>query len=144
AANQNILAGKNVILKAVSEGPVEGARSNQVLHFEMACIELANRERDAVQAAGWNDNGDAGASGEPGIEDRVGFRDVAAEPAGNVFDRDHERSFAKRNFRYRLEVPALLDKHRVGAIDHDFADRVVEDEVLDGFQKRKDGFKSIH
>src|SRR5208337_4886587 len=110
----------------------------------MTSIELANSERDSIQAAGWNDNGHAAAIGEPGIENRVGFRDVAAKPAGNIFDRDHERSFAQRNFPYRLEVPALLDEHRVGAIDHDLADRVVEDEVLDGFQKREYGFKSIH
>src|SRR5208283_427975 len=46
-ANQNILARKNVIFEPVGERLVEGARGDQVLYFEMARIELANRERDA-------------------------------------------------------------------------------------------------
>ena len=77
-ANQNVLTGKNVIFEPVGEGLVESARRDQILYFEMARIELANCERDSIQAAGWNDNGYAAAIGEPGIEDGVRFRDVAA------------------------------------------------------------------
>ena len=45
---------------------------------------------------------------------------------------------------HRLDESRLFNEDVVRAVDHDLADRVIENEVLDGLEKRQDGFKSIH
>jgi hypothetical protein len=43
-----------------------------------------------------------------------------------------------------LKEALFFDEHAVGTVHHHLADRFVEDEVLDGFQKRQDHFESVH
>ena len=43
-----------------------------------------------------------------------------------------------------LDESGLLYEDAVRAVDHDLADRGIEDEVLDRLKKRQDGFKSVH
>ena len=42
-----------------------------------------------------------------------------------------------------FEKPASLNENAVGAVHHDFADRVVENQVFDGFQERENDFESV-
>ena len=72
------------------------------------------------------------------------FRDVAAQPPGNIFHRDQKRFFAERNAADRFEVSPLLDEHGIRAVHHHFADRRIEDQVLNRFEKREYGFKAMH
>ena len=64
-ANQNVLARENVVLEPVGERPVERSSRNQVLDFEVAGVELANRQRDAIQARRWNNDGNTASIREP-------------------------------------------------------------------------------
>ena len=99
----------------------------------MTAVEFANRQRDAAQTA-WRDHrGDPAAVRQSRIEDGLRFRDVVAQATGNILDRDQEGSFPKRNTVDRFKESLLLDKHAVRAIDHDFADGVVKEQMLDWF-----------
>jgi hypothetical protein len=53
-------------------------------------------------------------------------------------------SYPKRTARDRLKQSIPFHEHSVRTIVHEFADRIIEDEKRDGFQKRQDGFKSVH
>src|SRR5262249_1500277 len=91
-----------------------------------------------------NDRGNPASVGQARIEDGLRFRDVVAEPSRDVFDSDKQRAVAKRHACDLLNEARLFNKHLVWPIDHDFADGFVEDEVLDRFEERKDGFKAVH
>src|SRR5262245_59666712 len=96
----------------------------------MSRVELANRERYADQTAGRNDGCDPTSVGQPRVEDRLRFRDVVAETPRNVLDCNHQSLVAEGDVLYLPKEPILLDEYVVGAIHHDFADRIVEDEVF--------------
>ena len=49
AADQDVLAGEDIILEAVGERSVERPGLNEILHLKVAGIELADRQRDAAQ-----------------------------------------------------------------------------------------------
>ena len=110
----------------------------------MPGVELADGERYTAQAAGRNHGGHAASIGQAGVEDGARFRDVVAETAGNVLDGDHQSAVADRDSVSPFEKAILLEKDAVAAIDHDFADRVVDDEVFDRFEEGKNCFESVH
>jgi len=46
--------------------------------------------------------------------------------------------------RHRFDESLLLNEDVVGPVDHDLADGVIEDKVLDRLEKREDRFESVH
>ena len=57
AADQNVLARENAVFEPVGERLVKRSAGDQVIDFEVARVEFANRQRDAVQARRRNDGG---------------------------------------------------------------------------------------
>ena len=49
ATNQNVLAGKDVVFESIGEWLVECSGCDQVLHFKVARVELADGQGDAAQ-----------------------------------------------------------------------------------------------
>src|SRR5271168_1088528 len=143
-ADEDVLACKHVVFEVVCEGEVESASPNQILHLEVAGVELADRERHAAKTARRDDRCDAAAIGQPRVENGFRFGDVVTKTPGDVLHDNHERLFADGHARHVLKEARLLDEHAVGAIHHYLADRIVENEVLDGLQERQDHFKSVH
>jgi len=43
-----------------------------------------------------------------------------------------------------LDESRFLNEDVIMPVDHDLTDRVIENQVLDGFEKWQDDFKSIH
>jgi hypothetical protein len=43
-----------------------------------------------------------------------------------------------------LQEALFFDEHPVRTVHHHLADRIVENEVLDGLQERENHFKSVH
>ncbi len=62
-ADEDVLAREHVVFEVVREGAVESAFANQILHLEVAGVELADRERHAAKTARRDDRGDAAAIG---------------------------------------------------------------------------------
>jgi len=54
---------EHVVFEVVCEGAVKGASPNQILHLEVAGVELADRECDTTKAARRDHRGDAAAIG---------------------------------------------------------------------------------
>ena len=71
------------------------------------------------------------------------FRNVVSQTPRDVLHGDRQRALAQGYSWHLLDIAVAFDEHAVGAIDHDLADRLVENEVFDGLQKRKDHFESV-
>src|SRR5580704_17768809 len=128
----------------VGEGAVQSASANQILHFEVAGVEFADCERHSSQTTRWNDGGDTAAIGQARVEDGFRFGDVVSETARDILHGDHKRPLAQGHAGNLLKESLFFDKHTVGSIDHNLADRIVENQVLDGLQKWQDHFESVH
>jgi GTP cyclohydrolase FolE2 len=74
----------------------------------------------------------------------MGFRDVIAQPACDVFHRDQKRPLAESHVGNSLKEALSFDEDVVRSIDHDFADRLIENQVLDGLKEGQNHFESIH
>ena len=61
AADEDVLSVQDAVFQMFGEVCVEIVPANQVLRSRSACIELADRQCDAMQAARRNDSGDAAA-----------------------------------------------------------------------------------
>ena len=133
-----------VVFKVVrEEDAVESSFPNQILHFEVAGVEFADRERNTAKAARRDDRGNTAAIGQARIEDRLRLGDIVAEPPSDILYGYHEGLFAYGHARHLLQEALFFDEHPVGTVHHHLADRVVEDEVFDGLQERQDHFKSV-
>ena len=79
-------------------------------------------------------------------ESRMGFDSEMSSPRRRaMFFTATMRAFSPRDMPCTCwRKPASLDEDPVRAVHHDLADRIVENEVLDGFQERKDHFESVH
>jgi pimeloyl-ACP methyl ester carboxylesterase len=75
---------KNVVFQAIGERLVEGSAADQVGHFEVASVELADGQRYPTQTAARNDGRDAAPIGKARVEHGLRFRDVIAEAARDV------------------------------------------------------------
>ena len=115
--------------------------ANQIFHLEVAGIELADGQRHAAETARRDHGRDAAAIGQSRVENRFRFRNVVSKTPGNVLDCDHERSLPEGHARDLLKEALFFDENPVGAVHHDFADRVVENQVLDGFQETAESFR---
>src|ERR1700733_7939882 len=143
ACDEDVLAGEHIIFQLVREPTFERPRFDEVVEIEVPVIKLTDCQGDAVQAARRDDGGNTAAIREPRIEDRLRLRDVVPQTAGDVLYGDHERFLPKRQPGDFLNKSILLDEYVTRTIHHDFADRVVQDEVLDRFQEREDHFESV-
>jgi hypothetical protein len=114
----------------VRESPVEGAASDQILNLEVAGVELPNGQRHTVQAARWNDGGNAAPVRKPGIENGFRLGDVVAQPSCNILHGDSQRPFAEREAWDLLNETVTFNENAVWAVDHYLADGLVEDEVF--------------
>ena len=141
---RRFLRAQDVIFEAIGERAVEHSRADEVFHLEAPGRELADGERDASQAARRDDGGDAAAIREARIENGLCLRDVIAQTPRDILHGDHERLLPERDAFDLLQEAALFDEHLVGTVDHDFADRVVENQVLDGLEERQDHLESAH
>ncbi len=128
----------------VREGAVESSSSNQIVHFEVAGVEFADRERHAGETARRDHRGHAAAIGQPRVQNGLRFGDIVAKTPSDILHGDHQGPLAERHSRHPLQEALFFDEHAVGTIHHDLADRIIENEVLDGLQKRKDHFESVH
>jgi len=77
------------------------------------------------------------------IQNGLRFGNVVSQAPSDVLDGNEQRPLAQRHTLHLFQKPALLDEDALCSVDHDFADGVVEDEVLDGFQKTA-GSLQIH
>ena len=118
--------------------------ANQILHLEVAGVELANREGHAGETARRDHRGDTAAIGQSRVENRLRFRDIVAQSPGDILDGDHERSFAERHPWHLLQEALFFNEYPVRSIHHHFADGVIENQVLDGLQERQNHFESVH
>jgi len=144
ARNQNVLPFQNIVLKAIGERAVERACTDQILQLKVACTEFADGECDASETAWGYDRGYPAAVRQSRIENGLRFRNVVSQTAGDVFDGNQQRLLSNNDILHLLEVATLFDEDAVRSVHHYFADGVVEDEVLDGFQKWENNFESIH
>src|SRR5579863_10556068 len=118
------------------------ANANQVCDAEVLCIELADRECYAMQAARWHDSGDPTAVRQTRVEDRLFFRDVVPQSACDVPDGNFKGLWAEGQTRHRLDAPGALDEYGLRPIHHDLADLRVKDQVLDRTQEWQDQLKA--
>src|SRR5208282_4958016 len=117
----------------VRKGAVESACRNQIRHLEVTSVELTDGERHAAKAAWRDDRGDAAAIGQPRVENGFRFGDVVAKTPGDILHGNHEGSLADGYARHLLQEALFFDEHTVSAIDHYLANRIVENQVFDGF-----------
>src|SRR5260370_16004004 len=144
ATDEDIFACEDVVFEMIRQSAVESPGPNQIFHLKMTCVELADCERHSSQTTRWNDGSDAATIGQPRVEDGFRFGDVIPQTPRDIFHGDHKRPLTQGHTGNLLKESLFLDKHTVGAIDHDLADRIVEDQVFDGLQKRQDHFESVH
>jgi hypothetical protein len=78
AADGYVLARKHIIFKTIGKAAVERPRSDQVFDFEISAAELADRERNAREAARRKDRSHTAAVRQSRVENGLGFRDVVA------------------------------------------------------------------
>src|SRR6266576_6896204 len=78
-------------------------------------------------------------------ESRMGFDSEMSSPQapGDILHGDHQGFLAEIHTLNRLDESGPF-KDAVRTVDHDLADRVIEDQMLDRLEKRQDGFKSVH
>src|SRR6266567_1509627 len=88
-----------------------GGVFDEVLDTEMPSVELADGQRDAVQAAGRNDGGNAASIRQARVEDRLGLRNIIAQAARDVLHCYHQRFFSYRDPADLFDKASLLDKH---------------------------------
>src|ERR1700689_2723800 len=128
----------------VCEAAVESACPNQIFHLEVTGVELADGERHAAQTARRDDCRDPTTIGQARVENGLRFGNVVTKTPGDILDGDHKGSLADGNARHVLKEALFFDEYAVGTVHHDLADRMVENEGLDGLQKRQDHFQYVH
>ncbi len=122
-----------------------GADAFQFLGGEVLAVEFPNGQRRSLNGTWREDGGDAGAVREPGIQQRLFFADFISEDAGDIADGHLQAAFGERRLkRHGLDQAAALDKNLIGAVHHDFGNRGIHDEVLDGPEKRKNQIEAHH
>src|SRR6516162_9337220 len=109
--NQYVFASKNIGLKLVRQPSLQGCGLDEILDAEMPGVELADSQRYAIQAAGWNDCGNPASIRQSRVEDRSGFRNVVAQAASNVLHCYHQRFLAYRDTPDLFDKASLLYKH---------------------------------
>src|SRR5580700_4845742 len=144
ATDQDVLASKNIVFEAVRDHAVESPRRDQILHLKIPGVELTDGQSDAAQTARRNDHRNATAIGQSRIENGFRLRDIVAQATRDILDGDHQGPVAEGYTRNTLQKTVSFDEHMLGAIHHHFADRLIENQVFDRFQKRQDHFESVH
>src|SRR5437016_3080260 len=62
--NQDVFARENIGLKLVRQPSLQGSGLDEILDAEVPGVELADSERYAIQAAGWNNGGNPTSIGQ--------------------------------------------------------------------------------
>src|SRR5437016_4884792 len=62
--NQDVFASENIGLKLVREPSLKGCGLDEILDAEVPGVELADSQRYAIQAAGWNNGGNPTSIGQ--------------------------------------------------------------------------------
>jgi hypothetical protein len=117
----------------MGEPSFHGRRLDQIFYIEVTRIELSNGQCHAVDAAGWNYGGDPASVREPGIENGRRVGDVASKAPRDIFDGYHQGFLPEMDIRNRFDKARLFDKNVVWSVDHDFANRVVANQMFDRF-----------
>ena len=94
ARNDDVLPQADADLDEFLGRRAEAAEGDQVVDREDLLGESADREVNARPRTGGNDRMDAGAIGQPGVQDRPLVGDFAADPLGDVVDRRQQGIFA--------------------------------------------------
>src|SRR6516162_9452693 len=76
ARNQNVFSGENVVFQLVGKPALQRTRFNQVTDREVAGIEFADGQCDAVQTAGWNDGRDPASVWQPRVQYGFGLGNI--------------------------------------------------------------------
>src|SRR5260370_23913527 len=141
--DEDVLACEHPVFEAVSEGAVESTCPNQILHLEVASVELADRERHAAETARRDHRCYSAAIGQPRVKNGLRFGDVVAETASDILHGDHKRFLSDGDARHVLKEALVFDEHAVGTIHHHLADRIIENEVLDRLEKRQGPLETV-
>ncbi len=122
----------------VEAGPDEGGEQHQQVFVEGAELdqlgegvgarEAADGEGGAGQGERRDDDVDAFAGGEPGVDHGVGLVDAAVDGGDDAFDGLHQLLVRGEPHRQLLDAARSFDEDRVGSVDHDLGDgRVFEE-----------------
>src|SRR5271156_6892667 len=66
--NKDVFACQDVVFEVVREGAIKRTFTNQIFHFEVAGVELADGERHTTKTARRDDRGDSASIGQPRVE----------------------------------------------------------------------------
>src|SRR5437660_1484366 len=138
AADEEVVAGLDLPLQKRRDFRYQGASLNQVFNGEMLGVELANGKGNAVDAARPDDGSYAATVGQPRIKNGFSLGNIIPQAAGDVAHRRVEGSFGKADIWNGVQLTGALDKDARAAIDHDLGNGIVQDQVLNGPQKRQD------
>ena len=108
------------------------AEIRHVLEGEALARELPDRHQRARQRQRRDDRVDAGAVGQAGIDHRRRLVDAAADLGDDLVDDPAEVRVVGKANRRLVEPSLALDPDLAGAVDHDFRDRVVAEQALEG------------
>ena len=118
------VAGQPALGHPVTTVPAAGPK------IEPQAVELADRE--VRPADRWQDGVDPRAVGHPGVDDRVGDRELAARQRRDPLRDLDELAVRAQTHAGGLEATRALDEHRVGPVDQDVRDVGVLDQRLQG------------
>src|SRR5580700_4404043 len=121
--DQDVLAPENISLKLIRQPSFQGSNLDEVLDTEVPSVELADCQRDAIQAARGNDCGNPASIRQARVEDWFGFGNIVTQAASDVLHGDHQRFFSYRETADLFDKASLLDKHTMRSIHHNLADR---------------------
>src|SRR5579863_224596 len=104
-ADQDVLAVMDMLLELQGQSLGQRIAPHQIVHGEVTAGQLADGERNAVDAAGRKDGSHAAAVREAGVEDGAGFRNVVAETTGDVLDGDKEKLLGQSRYGHGRQIP---------------------------------------
>ncbi len=131
AGDEDVHASKHRRLQELRHRGAQASFVLQVLNAEDRVLELADRQRGAVDGGGPDDRVDAAAVRKAGVDHRVETVDVAARGRDHAPDRLEELVLVLEPDLSLGQHAASLDEDLVRAVDHDLAHRAVVEEAVE-------------
>ena len=107
------------------------AEAHELVEGELVLLELADRQRRAVDGERRRDDVDAGAVRQARVADRRGVVDPAADLADDALADVHQLLVVAEAHVGQLDLAVDLDEGAVGAVDHDVGDVVAGEQRLE-------------